>query len=326
MSEKGMASRISQLVSMFKDDAARLTGTSHRDLVGQFERLGATTHASANTVIRNSRSQESGPIEQARLFMMGPLRLMRPYSYMELGESAFGREGARMLLTALVAAEVLDRVPTREELAAQVAPKARTQEQQKKALYNAASAVRTACASPNSILAIGASNVELNTNPELEGSVWVDALEIVRSVRAAKDLEHSGETGSAFDHYQHALQLARKGDFAADIYAEWVDAARDRLREVVRDASLATARIALRTGLYPAGIEAMSTQLTRDPFDEEAHRHLIRLYNESGNRSAALKQIEKCRKIIMREFGVELEPETLRLRQEIMEISESVSG
>jgi DNA-binding SARP family transcriptional activator len=319
MSEKGMAARIALLASLFRDEANAVTGVTHRDLPAQFDRLGAAAHAAAHAVVRNSRSEDSGPIERARLFLMGPLRLMRPHSYMELGESIFGREAARTLLTALVVAEVLDRAPTREELALQVAPKARTPEQQKKALYNAASAARAACSSPNSILAVGPTGLELNTTPELEGSVWVDALEILRAVRSGSELERAGKISPAFDEYGRALLLARKGDFASDNYAEWVDAARDRLREMVREAALAVARIALRIGLYAAGIEAISGQLTRDPYDEEAHRALIRLYNESGNRSAALKQVEKCRKLIKKEFGVEPEPETLKLRQEIVE-------
>jgi|GEM_PF-1744085 len=326
MSEKGLVTRITQLAGIFRDVAAGIIGTAHRDLPAQFERMGSTAHAAAHVVVRNSRSQESGPIERARLFLMGPLRLMRPHSYMELSESAFGRETARTLLVSLVAAAVLERGLTREELASQIVPKARTPEQQKKSLYNAASAARAACASPNSILNVGANSLELNTNPDLEGSVWVDALEIQRAARHAAELERAGETETAFDEYQRALLLARKGEFATDIYADWADAARDRLRGEIREASLAVARIALRRGQYPAGIEAVTTQLTRDQFDEEAHRALARLYNESGNRSAALKQIEKCRKLIKREFGVDAEPETLRLRQEILGMAEVGAG
>jgi DNA-binding SARP family transcriptional activator len=318
MSEKGFATRIGQLTTLLREEAARVTDTSHRDLPAQVERLGNAAEAAAHVVMRNSRSEEAGPIDRARLFVMGPLRLMRPHSYMELSESAFGREAARTLLTALVAAKVLDSPPTREELADCIAPKARTPEQQKKALYNAASAARAACGSTNSILALGANSVELNTNPDLEGSVWVDALEIVRAVRRAGARERAGEMGGAFDEYQRALMLARKGTFAADIYAEWIDAARDRIREDIRQASLSVARIALRTGLYQAGIEAISVQLTRDQYDEEAHRALIRLYKESGNRLAALKQIDKCRKLIKREFGVEPEAATMKLRQELL--------
>jgi DNA-binding SARP family transcriptional activator len=288
--------------------------------------MGASAQAAAHVVVRNSRSQESGPIERPRLFVMGPFRLMRPHSYMEMSETAFGRETARTLLVSLVAAGVLERTFTREELASQIVPKARTPEQQKKALYNAASAARAACLSANSILNVGANSLELNVNPDLEGSVWVDALEIKRAVRRGAELDRAGETGPAFDEYQRALLLARKGEFATDVYADWVDAARDRLREEIREAALAVARMTLRSGLYAIGIEAISTQLTRDQFDEAAHRALIRLYNESGNRSAALKQIEKCRKLIKREFGVEPEMETLRLKQEILGGSEVESA
>ncbi|MEO5929388.1 MAG: bacterial transcriptional activator domain-containing protein, partial [Candidatus Kapaibacterium sp.] len=318
MAERGLVLRVAQVAELFREEAHLIAGASHRDYGGQFERIGAAAQTAAHVVMRNSRSAEAGPIDRARLFVMGPLRLMRSHSYMEISESAFGREAARTLLIVLVAAAVLDRAPTREEIAACVALKARSPEQQKKALYNAASAARAACGSLNSILNISANNLELNINPDLEGSVWVDALEILRAVRHGGELDRAGEHGAAFDEYQRALMLARKGEFASDIYAEWIEAARVKLSDAVRRAALSVARIALRTGLYQAGIEAINAQLTRDQFDEEAHRALIRLFKESGNRIAALKQLEKCRKLIKREFGVEPERETLRLRQELI--------
>jgi DNA-binding SARP family transcriptional activator len=318
MSEKGLTTRIEQLTDLFREEAALVMNSSQRDLPGAFERLGSGAYTTAHAVVRNSRSAESGPIEQARLFVMGPLRLMRPHSYMEIADSVFTREAARTLLTALVAAEILERPLTREELAVQLSPKSRTPEGQKKILYNAASAARAACESSNSIINLGTGGMELNTDADREGGVWVDALEVKRGVVRAENLERSGEVGKASDVYASVLALARKGEFAADCYADWADAARDQMREYVRRAALAMGGIALRTGLYAAGIEAVGLQLTRDPFDEEGHRLLIRLQAECGNRSAALQQLEKCRTLILREFGVEPEPETLRLRKEIL--------
>ncbi len=317
MAERGMTSRIELLTRLFGLEARGLDGIVGRDVAAQFDRMGASAQSTARVVLRNSTSEESGPIDRARLSVMGPMRLMRPHSYLELTDTAFGRETARTLIVALVAARLLDRYPSREELALQLSPRSRNPEQSKKNLYNAASAARAACGSPDAILNIGSGSMELNTDPDRNGSIWVDALEIRSSVLQAERLEKGGERGAALDLYRRALFLARRGEFAVDCYHEWIDPARDALRELVRRAALAVATIAVRAGQYPLGIDAASTQLLRDPYDEEAHRLLIRLYAESGNRSAALKQYEKCRKLIRREYGVDLEPETTRLLQTI---------
>jgi len=70
--------------------------------------------------------------------------------------------------------------------------------------------------------------------------------------------------------------------------------------------------------MFVQGIDALNAQLQQDPYDEECHRMLMRLYAENHNRSAALKQFDKCRKIIKREFGAEPEPETVALRRQIL--------
>lgn len=310
-----MTVRIEQLIRLFIDAGGR---GSSRDVAGIFGRLGSTAISTARVVLRNSRGEADGPIEQARLSVMGPLRLMRPHSYLELTDTAFGRETARTLLLALASARLLDRRPSREELAGQLSQRERDPEGQKKLLYNAASAARAACGSAEAILNIGSGGIELNTDPESDSGVWVDALEIRERVERGEELERSGRIGDALDHYRRALLLGRRGEFGVDCYLEWIDTARDRMRELLRRAAIATATIALRSGQFTVGIDAATAHLLRDPYDEEAHRLLIRLHAEGGNRSAALKQFEKCRALIRDEFGVEPEPETVRIYNDLV--------
>lgn len=313
MAERGMSERIEMLTRLFQAEGRRLTPVAGRDLAAQFDRMGSTALSTARVVLRNSTTENTGPIDRARLSVMGPMRLMRPHSYLELTDSAFGRETARTLILALVAASLQDRQPSREELQVQLSPTLHNPEQSKKILYNAVSAARAAFASPNAILNVGSGSIELNMDLDRSGAVWVDALEIQSSVLRAEKFEKRGELGAALGHFRRALILARRGEFGVECYHEWIDPARDIMRELVRRASLSVAEIAIRSGQYPLGIDAASSLLLRDPYDEEAHRLLIRLYSDSGNRSAALKQFEKCRKIIRSEFGVDVEPETRQI-------------
>lgn len=54
-----------------------------------------------------------------------------------------------------------------------------------------------------------------------------------------------------------------------------------------------------------------------DPLNEEAHRRLMRGLAEVGQRSAAFAQFEYCRRVLQSELGIEPEPATLALFEEL---------
>ena len=54
-----------------------------------------------------------------------------------------------------------------------------------------------------------------------------------------------------------------------------------------------------------------------DPLDEAAHRRLISVLAESGQRTAALAQFERCRRLLDAELGIEPEPATVALYEEL---------
>lgn len=63
-------------------------------------------------------------------------------------------------------------------------------------------------------------------------------------------------------------------------------------------------------GNYPAAIAEAQRALAVDPLAEELHRRLIELYGLHGDRSAAMRQFERCVVILERELGVEPLPTT----------------
>lgn len=58
-------------------------------------------------------------------------------------------------------------------------------------------------------------------------------------------------------------------------------------------------------------------QLQLEPWNEAAHRCLIQILAESGNRIAALQQYNRCRKVLERELAAEPEPATIALGEAI---------
>src|SRR6185436_11963445 len=63
-------------------------------------------------------------------------------------------------------------------------------------------------------------------------------------------------------------------------------------------------------GEHSAAIEAAQRYLAVDELAEEIHRRLIQLYALNGDRSAALRQFERCSVTLDRELGVAPLPET----------------
>jgi predicted ATPase/DNA-binding SARP family transcriptional activator len=59
--------------------------------------------------------------------------------------------------------------------------------------------------------------------------------------------------------------------------------------------------------------------LSLDPLNEEAHRHLMRLFAWAGQRSAALRQYRECVRILDQELGVPPLTETNQLYRELLE-------
>ncbi len=73
----------------------------------------------------------------------------------------------------------------------------------------------------------------------------------------------------------------------------------------------------LQAGATVAAGATAEAILAQDPLREDMHRTLMQLHAAQGRRSLALKQYRLCRDTLARELGVEPEPETERLHQEI---------
>jgi DNA-binding SARP family transcriptional activator len=70
-------------------------------------------------------------------------------------------------------------------------------------------------------------------------------------------------------------------------------------------------------GEYERACEVAWRQVELEPWEEEAHRQLIRLLALSGQRSAALAQYETCRRLLDEELSIEPTEETTKLYQQI---------
>ncbi|HEX6384555.1 MAG TPA: BTAD domain-containing putative transcriptional regulator, partial [Anaerolineae bacterium] len=142
---------------------------------------------------------------------------------------------------------------------------------------------------------------------------WLDVAEFEAGVAARSD---SGRLQAAVKLYG--------GDFLdgfylsdVDYFDEWVLAQRARLRELALAALHRLVTHFTAQAEYVRAIAYARQQLAIEPWREEGHRELMRLLALCGERSAALRQYETCRRIMAEEVAVEPAAETEALYQAI---------
>jgi DNA-binding SARP family transcriptional activator/pimeloyl-ACP methyl ester carboxylesterase len=133
-------------------------------------------------------------------------------------------------------------------------------------------------------------------------ALWPGASRTIDSERFASLAEKALREGDP-DACSKAA-AAYTGDLLPeDRYEEWAQTPRERLRRLYLD-------VLRRAGLWERVI-------AEEPTDEAAHQALMRLYAETGNRSAALTQFHLLTDVLARELGVAPSSESLALYREI---------
>ena len=150
-----------------------------------------------------------------------------------------------------------------------------------------------------------------------ELSLWLDVDEFDRRVESGRGFEEAGDAGQAKRDYELAGGLYR-GDFMADDpYEEWTALTRERLRLAHLDALGRLSNLYFKAGHYTACASLCQRILERDPCREDAHRRLMRCYSRQGQPHLALQQYRMCERALTDELGVEADPATMELHQQI---------
>ncbi len=152
---------------------------------------------------------------------------------------------------------------------------------------------------------------------------WLDTEAFEVFVQAATGPAPSAQP--CIGDLRQAIELYR-GDLLEGFYVrqapafeEWLRAQRARLRELAVQALHAaiTHHASRGEAGHSAGTEYATRLLAMEPWREGAHRHLMRLLAQSGQRGAALAQYEVCRQALAGELGVEPGTETTQLYEAI---------
>ncbi|MBI5667391.1 MAG: tetratricopeptide repeat protein [Chloroflexi bacterium] len=159
------------------------------------------------------------------------------------------------------------------------------------------------------------------------GSDWLETEREAVSIRPGYwlDVARFRELAAVPATLLDAANLYR-GDFMAGFslpdspaFDEWQLLQRESLRRELGTALHALVQQLAEAGQPEAAIQQARRWLALDSLNENAHRELMQLYYQAGQRAAALRQYQECVDILKRELKAAPEAETVELYRAIQE-------
>ena len=151
-------------------------------------------------------------------------------------------------------------------------------------------------------------------NPEVD--LWVDVVVLERAFTSVRGVSGSQLDAQTAQALQEAVQLY-VGDLLEGWYQDWCLFERERLQNVYLAALDKLIEYCEATRAYEAGLEYADRVLRCDVARERTHRHMMLLYYLVGDRTAALRQYQRCAEILERELGVKPTRSTVALWEQI---------
>jgi DNA-binding SARP family transcriptional activator len=102
-------------------------------------------------------------------------------------------------------------------------------------------------------------------------------------------------------------------------FEQWLSAMRGVYQDTALRAMIDLLQIQEKEGELDLAIETANKALRIDPFREDIHRQLMRVYAAKGMRSSALSQYRSCRDVLQKELGVRPDDDTTKLYRTILE-------
>ncbi|MBM2618521.1 transcriptional regulator [Actinoplanes sp. LDG1-06] len=114
------------------------------------------------------------------------------------------------------------------------------------------------------------------------------------------------------------LEAGVRDELADDLLPEWDDedwllVPREQLRQLRLHALEALGDHLIAAGRPGEAVAAALTAVAAEPLRESAHLALIRAHRAAGNRGAAARQYESCRRLLHDDLGLAPSPELRRL-------------
>lgn len=162
------------------------------------------------------------------------------------------------------------------------------------------------------VLSVEHNWVQLNT----VNGLWLDVAVFERAFMQTHDSAGAGLAADCVESLQEAVQLYR-GDLLEGWYHDWCLYERERLQNMYLGMLDKLMCYYEAHQKFELGLLYGSIILRYDRAHERTHRHLMNLQYLSGNRTAALRQFERCVAALDEELGVKPDRHTTALYQKI---------
>ena len=122
---------------------------------------------------------------------------------------------------------------------------------------------------------------------------------------------------SLLNEFDTVLALYHGDYLPEDLYEDWAERRRDRLRRVHSWLLENAAELAIATAQGPQACAYLQALLEHNSADEQTHRQLMQVYARMGRRSEALNQFQQLRAVLKEELRAHPLPETITLYRAI---------
>lgn len=151
-------------------------------------------------------------------------------------------------------------------------------------------------------------------NPELVYSIDTEEFETAITEAEKAKKEKNNERFKENLEKAHALY---RGEYMAGVYDDWAEERRPFYAEQFARVLNALAKIAVGEKKWSNALKLSNEILEIDPYREDAHRLMMRVFAAQGKRSSVVEQYENLQKLLKTELGVTPAPETRKLFQEL---------
>jgi DNA-binding SARP family transcriptional activator len=151
-------------------------------------------------------------------------------------------------------------------------------------------------------------------NPELSYSI--DTEEFETAMAAAEKAKREKDSALFRENLETANGLYR-GEYMAGVYENWAEERRSFFAEQHSRVLNALAKLAFTDKSWSSALKFAGEILKNDPFREDTHRLIMKVYAAQGKRSSVVEQFETLQNLLKTELGVAPAPETRKIFQEL---------
>lgn len=183
----------------------------------------------------------------------------------------------------------------------------------RQALWHLQTALRSRdAAAGDRILLVEDNWVQLNTRSE----IWLDVAVLEESFAALKDKPGWELSTNEKDQMEAAVQVYA-GEFLEGSYQDWCLFERERLQNISLTLLYKLMSYSEAHHEYEAGLVFGTSILNYDRASERTHRRLMHLQYLAGDRTASLRQYDRCVLALDEELGVKPDKRTVALYEKI---------